>query len=63
MKLQFSAEDEAFRQEVRAWLEDALSDGFEHLRGRGHLGEMDVEMEGRLAWERKLAQGGWTCVS
>ena len=63
MRLQFSAEDEAFRQEVRTWLEEALADGFAHLKGRGHLGEMDVEMEGRLAWERKLAEGRWTCVS
>ena len=63
MRLQFSAEDEAFRQEVRTWLEEALADGFAHLKGRGHLGEMDVEMEGRLAWEQKLAEGRWTCVS
>ncbi len=63
MELSFSAQDEAFRLEVRTWLEEALADGFEHLRGRGHLGEMDVEMEGRLAWERKLAEGGWTCVA
>ena len=62
MNLHFSAADEAFRSEVRAWLDEALSGSFDRLRGRGHLGEMDAEMDGRLEWERKLAEGGWTCV-
>ena len=61
MDLRFSAEDEAFRDEIRGWLSDNLRD-FEHLRGRGGPGDDDVDFEGRLAWERQLAAGGWTCV-
>ena len=61
MDLRFSAEDEAFRDEIRGWLSDNLRD-FEHLRGRGGPGDDDFDFEGRLAWERRLADGGWTCV-
>jgi alkylation response protein AidB-like acyl-CoA dehydrogenase len=43
--LTYSEEDQAFRAEVRAWLE-------EHLAG-------DVDP---LAWNRHLAEHGWTCV-
>src|SRR5438105_2260829 len=59
--LRFSAEDEAFRAEIRSWLDDNLRD-FEDLRGRGGPGDDDVDFEGRLNWERRLAAGGWTCV-
>jgi len=59
--LRFSAEDEAFRGEIRSWLSDNLR-GFEGLRGRGGPGDDDFDFEGRLAWERRLAAGGWTCV-
>ena len=61
MDLRFSAEDEAFRGEIRSWLSDNLR-GFEGLRGRGGPGDDDFDFEGRLAWERRLAAGGWTCV-
>ena len=62
MNLSFSAEDEAFRDEVRDWLETHLVGDFASLRGRGGLGDMDAMVEGRKAWERELASGGWTCL-
>lgn len=62
MKLSFSAEDELFREEISAWLVDNLCGEFEATRGRGGPGDEHMFVEERKAWERKLAQGGWTCV-
>lgn len=61
MDLRFSAEDEAFRRQIRGWLESALAE-FPHLVGRGGLGEMDVLVDERRVWERRLVEGGWTCL-
>jgi alkylation response protein AidB-like acyl-CoA dehydrogenase len=62
MKLSFSAEDERFRGEIAAWLKDNLCGDFEQTRGRGGPGDEHMFVEERKAWERKLAEGGWTCV-
>jgi alkylation response protein AidB-like acyl-CoA dehydrogenase len=63
MDLRFSAEDEAFRDEVRTFLEDALRGEFAVCRGRGGPGDDDCLFEERLAWERHLGAHGWTCVA
>ncbi len=60
MDLRFSAADEAFRAEVRAWLADNLRGDFAALRGRGGPGDEHTAVEGRRAWERRLGQAGWT---
>lgn len=62
MKISFSAADEAFRAEVAAWLADNLCGEFELLRFRGGPGDEHSFPEERKAWERKLAEGRWTCV-
>ena len=62
MDLSFSPEDEVFRTEVRTWLAANLVGEFERLRGRGGLGDMDALVEERRAWEKKLVDGGWTCL-
>ena len=62
MDLRFSAEDEAFRAEVRDVLEDGLSGDFAATRGRGGPGDEHALFDERLAWERHLAAHGWTCV-
>ncbi|MGH9013514.1 MAG: acyl-CoA dehydrogenase family protein [Acidimicrobiia bacterium] len=62
MDLRFSAEDEAFRAEVRQWLDDHLAGEFASLRGRGGPGDEHADFEGRRAWERALGRAGWTCV-
>ena len=62
MNLGFSAEDEAFREQVRSWLEEHLVGPFAACRGRGGLGDMDAFIPERIAWERELARGGWTCL-
>ncbi|MBC9731785.1 acyl-CoA dehydrogenase family protein [Nocardioides marmotae] len=62
MDLSYSAEDEAFRAEVRAFLEEALRGDFAELRGLGGPGRDHEAVEERLAWNRHLAEHGWTCV-
>ncbi len=62
MKLNFSAEDELFRNEVATWLEKNLTGEFEQLRFRGGPGDEHMFPEERKKWEQKLAEGGWTCV-
>ena len=62
MDVLFSAADEAFRLEVRTWLEDNLVGEFAGLRGRGGSGDLEGAVEIRRAWEKRLANGGWTCV-
>jgi len=61
--LRFSEEDEAFRGEIAGWLADNLAGEFESVRGRGGPGDEHSMFEERLAWERKLGEAGWACVS
>ena len=60
--LRFSAEDEAFRREARAWLEDNLVGDFAEARGVGGTGSEDEGFDVRLAWEQHLGKNGWTCL-
>ena len=62
MQLDFSAEDEAFRNEVARWMAEHLRGDFECLRHRGGPGDEDAYPAERKAWEKELAAGGWTCV-
>jgi len=59
----FSDEDEQFREQIADWLADNLTGEFASIRGRGGPGDEHSFLEERLAWERKLAEAGWTCVS
>ncbi|HSV41337.1 MAG TPA: acyl-CoA dehydrogenase family protein [Nocardioidaceae bacterium] len=62
MDLTYSAEDEAFRREVREWLGDHLSGDFASLKGLGGPGREHEAHNERLEWDRHLAQHGWTCI-
>ncbi|MCU1484001.1 MAG: acyl-CoA dehydrogenase [Actinomycetia bacterium] len=62
MELAFSAEDEAFRTEVREWLAANLTGKFKEA---GHIGGSGREHEGheiRHEWEQVLGANGWTCL-
>ncbi len=63
MDLSFSAADEAFRQQARAWLEAHVADLPPQVRGRGGLGDMDAFVEERKAWEKVLGRGRWTVAA
>ncbi len=57
MDLGFTAEEEAFRQEVRTWLEGNLP---AEWRGRGVGGfREDDETDLQRQWQRRLHEGGW----
>jgi alkylation response protein AidB-like acyl-CoA dehydrogenase len=60
--LSYSAEDEAFRSEIRAWLDEHLTGGWAALKGLGGAGRDHEAIEERIAWNRHLAAHGWTCV-
>jgi alkylation response protein AidB-like acyl-CoA dehydrogenase len=62
VKLTFSPEDEQFRAEIADWLQTNLTGEFEKLKFRGGPGDEHTYPEERKHWERKLAEGGWTCV-
>jgi alkylation response protein AidB-like acyl-CoA dehydrogenase len=56
MDLRFSEEDEAFRTEVREWLEENLPSGW---RNRGSAAPREEDQETRREWQRRLHRGGW----
>ena len=62
MDLRFTPEEDAFRKEIRAYLDDLLHGEFAAIRGRGGPGDEHVFFDERLAWERRLGADGWTCV-
>jgi alkylation response protein AidB-like acyl-CoA dehydrogenase len=62
MKLSFSAADESFREEISSWLAANLCGEFEPIRFRGGPGDEHMFVRERMAWEQRLAEGGWTCV-
>jgi alkylation response protein AidB-like acyl-CoA dehydrogenase len=62
MDLSYSPEDEAFRAEVRSWLQEHLSGDFADLRGKGGPGREHEAHDERIEWDRHLAKHGWTCI-
>ena len=62
MDLLFSAAEEAFRAEARAFLDAALSGAFADVRGRGGPGDEHALFERRHVWERMLGAAGYTCL-
>ncbi len=51
-----------FRAEVREWLVDNLVGEFAALKGLGGPGRENQAFEERLAWNRRLADAGLTCL-
>ena len=54
--------DEQFRQAVRDWLTVNLAGDFAGARGLGGPGREHEAFDVRLAWDRHLAEHGWTCL-
>lgn len=64
MDFRFSAEDEAFRGELRTWLranQPPKPDGVD-FAVEFFAGEEGEDFARRLAWHKKLYQGGWIAV-
>jgi alkylation response protein AidB-like acyl-CoA dehydrogenase len=62
VELAFSAEDEAFRAEVRQWLTENLVGAFAEAGAIGGSGREHEGHEIRHEWEKKLGAAGWTCL-
>lgn len=62
MDLKWSESEEAFRREVRAWLDANLTGEFEEIRGRGGPGDEDFGVEKRITWGKRMGAAGWNCV-
>lgn len=59
MDLEFTPEEEAFRQEVRTWLEENLPKDYDPDEYFS-TPDVDKKVEIALAWQKKLYEGGWT---
>ena len=57
-----SEEDEKFRRELAAWLNENLKGEFEEIKGRGGPGDEHSLLDERKAWERALGRAGWIGV-
>jgi alkylation response protein AidB-like acyl-CoA dehydrogenase len=60
----YEPEDEAFRSELRAWLDANLPDFLE----QGEIGPAQSDttkrtMQRRQAWQRRLNEGGWAAIN
>lgn len=63
MDFTYSAEDEAFRRELRTWLEKNLTDEFRAPK-LGFMHEDGADgWKRRLHWHRKMHEGGWVAIS
>src|SRR5207237_1091139 len=61
MDLSFTPEEEAFRDEVRTWLDANLPAEWRH---RGSGGYREEEDEGiQREWQRRLYEGGWLTLA
>ena len=63
MDLIWSAEEEAFRAEARAWLEVNLAEWRAECGGAPASGDTRAGFAQHLEWERRLFEGRWAAVS
>ena len=59
MDFNWSPEDEAFRHELRSWLDANLPKGQQGDEGLGMTHEEGGEWQRRLAWHKKMNAAGW----
>src|SRR2546429_7451621 len=61
MDLSFTPEDEAFRAEVRSWLDANLPAEWRHRGVGGYREEEDEDVQ--REWQRRLYEGGWLTLA
>ena len=61
MDFTYSAEDEAFRQELRKWLE--ANQQYAPPSVSIMSNESDAQWQSRVTWHKKLNEGGWVAVN
>ena len=62
MDLEYTPEEEAFRQEIRGWLEENLPGDYDPDEYFS-TPDIDKRMATSLAWQKKLYEGGWAGFS
>ena len=60
MNLHETAQEQAFRADVRAWMQAHLCGEFAPLRGAAGLGTPGYDAQLAKRWEQEMARGGWT---
>jgi alkylation response protein AidB-like acyl-CoA dehydrogenase len=63
MDLRYTADDDAFRRRVRAWLTEQLEGPFAAVRGKGAPGREHEAVDARIAWEQTLGAAGFVGMS
>ncbi len=63
MDLTWNQEQEAFRAELREWLERNLTEWRQQIGGVELSGDTREGFSQQLLWERRLHEGGWSVVS
>jgi alkylation response protein AidB-like acyl-CoA dehydrogenase len=61
MDLSFTPEEEAFRAEVKAWLDSNLPAEWRHRGVGGYREEEDEDIQ--REWQRRLYEGGWLTLA
>jgi alkylation response protein AidB-like acyl-CoA dehydrogenase len=61
MDLSFTPEEEAFRTEVRSWLDANLPAEWRHRGVGGYREEEDTDIQ--REWQRRLYEGGWLTLA
>jgi alkylation response protein AidB-like acyl-CoA dehydrogenase len=62
MDFSFSEQDEAFRQELRSWLDENLTDDLRRPQLGFMFEESEEDWQRRLRWHRKMHAAGWAGI-
>jgi alkylation response protein AidB-like acyl-CoA dehydrogenase len=65
MDFAYTEEDEAFRAELRTWLDENLSDFVDagEIHDPQNNANLSRQMARRRAWQRRLNEGGWAAIN
>ena len=62
MHIEFSKEEEKFREAIAGWLKVNLKGEFLSVIGRGGSGDQVEMLNERIKWEQHMGKAGWTCI-
>jgi len=62
MRIEFSEQEERFRNEISFWLKENLTGPFDSVIGRGGSGDQTGLFSERVKWEQHMGEHGWTCI-
>ena len=62
MRIEFSDQEEKFRNEISLWLKENLTGSFSSVIGRGGSGDQTGLFSERVKWEQHMGKHGWTCI-